>query len=49
MRFLNRGNEFLLRANDLYENVMYDKTIRMVNGRFVALLQDDDDLRICRG
>lgn len=38
MRFLNRGNEFLLRANDLYENVMYDKTIRMVNGRFVALL-----------
>ena len=45
MRFLNRGNEFLLRANDLYENVMYDKTIRMVNGRFVALLQDDDDFK----
>jgi hypothetical protein len=28
MRFLTRGNEFLVRANDLYENVMYDKTIR---------------------
>lgn len=24
---------------------MYDKTIRMVNGRFVALLQDDDDFK----
>lgn len=45
VRYLNRGNEFLLRANDLYENVMYDKTIRMVNGQFVALLQDDDDFK----
>ena len=27
------------------EHVMYDKTIRMVNGRFVALLQDDDDFK----
>lgn len=25
MRYLTRGNEFLVRANDLYENVMYDK------------------------
>ncbi len=45
MKFLNQGNEFLVRANDLYENVMYDKTIRMANGRYIALLQDDDDFR----
>ena len=44
-RFLNNANEFLLRANDLYENVMYDKTIRMSNGRFIALMQDDDDFK----
>ena len=43
MKYLDRGNEFLLRANDLYENVMYDKTIRLANGRYLALLQDDDD------
>lgn len=41
--FLTGANEFLLRANDLYENVMYDKAIRMANGRYIALLQDDDD------
>ena len=44
-RYLNGGNEFLLRANDLYENVMYDKTIRMANGRYIALMQDDDDFK----
>ena len=44
-RHLNRGNEFLVRANDLYENVMYDKTIRMANGRYIALMQDDDDFK----
>ncbi len=42
-RFLNKGNEFLVRSNDLYENVMYDKTIRFANGKYIALLQDDDD------
>ncbi len=40
---LTGANEFLLRCNDLYENVTYDKTIRMANGRYIALLQDDDD------
>jgi hypothetical protein len=40
--FLQGGNEFMVRANDLYEIVMYDKTIRFANGRFVVLLQDDD-------
>lgn len=40
---LSHGYEFLVRANDLYENVTYDRTIRMANGRYVALLQDDDD------
>ena len=43
MRLLDGANEFLLRSNDLYENVMYDKAIRLANGKYVALLQDDDD------
>lgn len=42
-KYLTRGNEFLVRANDLYENVMYDRTIRLANSNYVALLQDDDD------
>lgn len=40
---LTGGSEFLIRANDLYENVMYNKTIRFANADYVALLQDDDD------
>ena len=40
---LTGANEFLVRANDLYENVMYDKAIRFANGKYIALLQDDDD------
>lgn len=40
---LQKANEFLIRANDLYENVTYDKTIRFSNGQYIALLQDDDD------
>ena len=40
---LTRANEFLLRANDLVENVTYDKAIRLANGRYIALMQDDDD------
>lgn len=42
-RFMTGANEFLLRSNDLYENIMYDRTLRMANGKYVALLQDDDD------
>jgi GT2 family glycosyltransferase len=42
VRFLQGGNEFLIRANDLYEIVMYDKAIRFANGNCVVLLQDDD-------
>ncbi len=44
-RELTGTNEFLVRANDLYENVMYDKCLRFANGRYVALLQDDDDIQ----
>ena len=44
-RELTGANEFLLRANDLYENRTYDRAIRMANGRYVALLQDDDDFK----
>jgi len=40
---LHGANEFLIRANDLYEIVMYDRTIRFANGRYIALLQDDSD------
>lgn len=40
---LTGANEFLVRCNDLYENITYDKCLRFANGRYVALLQDDDD------
>ena len=30
--------------NDLYENVMYDKTIRFANGEYIVLMQDDDKI-----
>jgi glycosyltransferase involved in cell wall biosynthesis len=43
-RFLHNANEFLIRANDLYEIVMYDKAIRFANGSYVVLLQDDDNI-----
>lgn len=42
-KLLTGANEFLIRSNDLYENIMYDKTIRFANGEYIALLQDDDD------
>ncbi|QIU93272.1 glycosyltransferase [Bacteroides faecium] len=42
-RYLKGSNEFLIRSNDLYENIMYDKVIRFANGKYIALLQDDDD------
>jgi glycosyltransferase involved in cell wall biosynthesis len=42
-KFLTGANEFLFRSNDLYENITYDRAIRMANGRYIALLQDDDD------
>jgi glycosyltransferase involved in cell wall biosynthesis len=43
-RFLREGNEFLIKANDLYEIVMYDKSIRFANGDYIVLLQDDDKI-----
>ena len=42
-QLLNRGNEFLLRCNDLYEVIAYDRALNLSNGDYVALLQDDDD------
>lgn len=42
VRFLNRGNEFVLRMNDLYEVVSYDRAIWFARGEYVALMQDDD-------
>lgn len=43
-KFLTHGNEFLFRANDLYENVTYNKCIRMAQANYVILMQDDDDI-----
>jgi len=40
--FLSGANEFMIRSNDLYENIMYDRTIRFTNGKYIALLQDDN-------
>jgi len=40
---LNRGNQFLLRSNDLYEVITYDRAIYLARGHLVVLLQDDDD------
>lgn len=40
--YMQEANEFIIRANDLYENVMYDKAIRFANGKYIVLLQDDD-------
>jgi GT2 family glycosyltransferase len=37
------ANEFILNANDLYEVITYDRAIYLSRGKFVALLQDDDD------
>lgn len=42
-RLLTGANEYLLRCNDLYEVITYDRACRMARGRYVALLQDDDD------
>lgn len=42
-KFLDRGNELLFRMNDLYEVVTYDRAMRLANGKYVVLLQDDDD------
>jgi glycosyltransferase involved in cell wall biosynthesis len=43
--FLNVGNEFIIRANDLYEVITYDRAITMARGEYVVLLQDDDDFQ----
>lgn len=43
VRELTGANEFLIRSNDLFEVVTYDKAMRMANGRYIALMQDDDD------
>ncbi len=43
VRELTGANEFLVRGNDLFEVVTYDKVGRFTNGRLVALMQDDDD------
>jgi len=40
---LNGANEFILKANDLYEVITYDRAIYLSRGKYVALLQDDDD------
>lgn len=41
--FFNGVNEFLIHTNDLFENVTYDRALRFANGKYVVLMQDDDD------
>lgn len=40
---LTGANEWLVRTNDLFENITYDRVLRLARGRYVALMQDDDD------
>lgn len=40
---LSGANHFLIRTNDLYEVITYDRAIYLARGKYVALLQDDDD------
>jgi len=42
--YLDGANEFVISANDLYENVMYNRAIRFASGKYLALLQDDGDV-----
>jgi glycosyltransferase involved in cell wall biosynthesis len=42
LEILDGPNDFLLRANDIFEVRTYDRCIRMARGEFVVLLQDDD-------
>jgi len=43
--FLTQGNQFLIRANDLYEVITYDRAISLARGKWVVLLQDDDSFK----
>ncbi|GAB3513172.1 hypothetical protein GCM10027341_54850 [Spirosoma knui] len=42
-KFLSNANEFLLRCNDLYEIITYGRALYFARGKYVVLLQDDDD------
>ncbi|MBD2752570.1 glycosyltransferase [Spirosoma validum] len=42
-KFLTNANEFLLRCNDLYEVITYSRALQFARGKYVILLQDDDD------
>jgi glycosyltransferase involved in cell wall biosynthesis len=39
---MTRKNDFILRANDLFEVRTYDRALSMARGRYAVLLQDDD-------
>lgn len=41
---LTDPNHFLLRSNDLFEIITYDRALRYTNAEIVCLLQDDDKL-----
>jgi len=42
VRELTGENEFLLRANDLFEVLTCDRAFYFARGRYIAMLQDDD-------
>jgi len=41
---LKHPNHILIRTNDLYEVIGYDRALRYSNAEFVVLLQDDDEM-----
>jgi len=41
-KHLTKSNEFVLRANDLYEVITYNRALHMTTAPFACLLQDDD-------
>jgi GT2 family glycosyltransferase len=43
LKNLKKGNQIILRTNDLYEVVTYNRAIKLAHGKIVVLLQDDDD------
>jgi FkbM family methyltransferase len=43
LRAAAKGNHFILRCNDLYEVITYDRAMSMARGHLIVLMQDDDD------
>ena len=42
---LNGVNEFVLHANDLFDVIVFNRTLGFAQGEFVAIIQDDDEYK----